>query len=142
MPCRSMRASGSIRPRRIRSSVAPLTPAGPWFAPFLRGVAVDMVTFGGWACLKSCSNSLRSSSVVVRRFRGSLVIAAFSDANLGNIGARQDDNSSAAFRFEVPGPNLQQTLQELQIGGTGDASSGHHGKSAAPSSFVARVLGT
>jgi hypothetical protein len=34
-------------------------------------------------------------------------------------GHQQTYDSSAAFRFEIPGMDLQQVVQEFQIGGTG-----------------------
>jgi hypothetical protein len=56
----------------------------------------------------------------VPRFRSSCYFAAGTYTNFGNKkGHGQVFDASAAFRFGVPVANLQQAVQELQIGGAG-----------------------
>jgi hypothetical protein len=45
--------------------------------------------------------------------------AATPERTSGSKGHQQTYDSSAAFRFEIPGIDSQQVVQEFQIGGTG-----------------------
>ena len=84
----------------------------------LPGVHDFLVTVIG-AMQSIVANLTPAKGRLVPAFRSSWAIAEPPFTNFGKQRALANSRFQCRFRFEVPGMDSQQSLQELQIGGTG-----------------------
>ena len=116
-PCVQMKEAHKLKSPQVRRN-KPALPA-QWFYGFLRdlpGVHDLLVTV---ACKSSSAGLAPAKGRLVPAFRSSWAIAEPPFTNFGRQRALANSRFQCRFRFEVPGMDSQQSLQELQIGGTG-----------------------
>ena len=116
-PCVQMKEAHKLKSPQVRRN-KPALPA-QWFYGFLRdlpGVHDLLVTV---ACKSSSAGLAPAKGRLVPAFRSSWAIAEPPLTNFGRQRALANSRFQCRFRFEVPGMDSQQSLQELQIGGTG-----------------------
>ena len=116
-PCVQMKEAHKLESPQVRRN-KPALPA-QWFYGFLRdlpGVHDLLVTV---ACKSSSAGLAPAKGRLVPAFRSSWAIAEPPVTNFGRQRALANSRFQCRFRFEVPGMDSQQSLQELQIGGTG-----------------------